>query len=258
MGSNEKSSALFSLIAILASNMTIPQANAAGIPAPVGDIYVQDFANVLTSNQKGELVELGMYLDNETGAQIAVLIVNSLDNRTIEDYAVQAFRDYGLGGAEKNNGVLFLLSLEEREMRIEVGYGLEGVPPDAKTGRIMDNYAMPYLKQNEIDQAVMSTFKQLFNEVASEYNLEQGYIYENEEYQESEGPSPLTIMIFTFIILGIVFLDFRFLGGAFTLTLIKILAALARNGGGRGGGGGGGPRIGGGGSSGGGGASRRW
>ena len=250
----------FTLTALFATSVLGNHAHAALVPAPVGDIYVQDFAHILTFNQKKKLIALGTYLDDQTGAQIAVLTINSLNNRTVEDYAVQALREYRLGGAEKNNGVLLLLSLQEREIKIEVGYGLEGALPDAKVGRILDTEALPFLKNDEIDSAIMNTYKKLFTEVSSEYQLNTEAVPDVYEdgYQDSEGPSLLTILIFTFIVLGIVFLDIRFLGGAFTLTLLKILVALARRGGGGGGPGGGGPRIGGGGSSGGGGASRKW
>jgi uncharacterized protein len=232
------------------------------IPDPAGDIYVQDFANVLSENEKQELIELGTYLDDQTEAQIAVLTVQSLENETVEEYALEAFRQYGLGGKKHDNGVLLLLALDERKIKVEVGYGLEGALPDGKIGRILDSYALPYLENNEINLAIVNTYKQLFNEVAKEYHLDQQADAEGFEYTETEdGPSLLTVIIFTLIFLGIIFLDYRFLGGAFTLTLLRILAAILRNGGGRGGGGFGGgssPRTGGGGSSGGGGASRGW
>ena len=78
---------------------------------------------------------------------------------------------YGLGSAEKNNGVLLLLSLEDRKIKIEIGYGIEEILSDAKTGKILDSYALPYSVKDEIDLALMNTYKQLFNEVASGYQL---------------------------------------------------------------------------------------
>ncbi|MFD1705305.1 TPM domain-containing protein [Siminovitchia sediminis] len=230
---------------------------AASIPKPVGDIYVQDFANVLSENEEQELVELGRYLDDQTQAQIAVLTVESLENETVEEYALQAFREYGLGSKENDNGVLLLLAPQERKIRIEVGYGLEGALPDGKAGRILDSYALPYLEQNQMNLALMNTYKQLFNEVSQEYNLQKTADAEGIEYNNTESISPFTMLILILIFAGLIFLDYRFLGGAFTLTIIRMLAAILSRGGG-GGGGFGGPRSGGGGSSGGGGASRGW
>lgn len=236
------------------------QGFAANIPDPVGDIYVQDFANVLSEKEKQELVELGKYLDDQTEAQIAVLTVESLGKETVEEYALEAFRQYGLGGKTTDNGVLLLLSLNDRKIRIEVGYGLEGALPDGKVGRILDSYALPYLEKDEVNSAIINTYKQLFNEVGKEYNVDKEADAKGFEYTETDdGPSLLTVIIFILIFAGLVFLDFRFLGGALSLSLLRMLAAILQNGGGRGGGGGGGfPRSGGGGSSGGGGASRGW
>ncbi len=230
------------------------KAVAANIPDPVGDIYVQDFAHVLSDNEKNELIELGKYLDDHTQAQIAVLTINSLENEAVEEYALEAFRQYGLGNAEKDNGVLLLLAPKEHKIRVEVGYGLEGALPDGKVGRILDSYAIPYLEQDEINLAITNTYKQLFNEVSKEYSLDKQADAEGVEYSQTESLSPLSVLIFILIFAGIIFMDFRFLGGAFTLSLLRMLAAILN----RGGGGGGGPRSGGGGSSGGGGASRSW
>lgn len=234
------------------------KAAAANIPDPVGDIYVQDFAHVLSDNEKNELTELGKYLDDHTQAQIAVLTINSLENEAVEEYALEAFRQYGLGDAEKDNGVLLLLAPKEHKIRVEVGYGLEGALPDGKVGRILDSYAIPYLEQDEINLAITNTYKQLFNEVSKEYSLDKQADAEGVEYSQTESLSPLSVLIFILIFAGIIFMDFRFLGGAFTLSLLRMLAAILNRGGGGGGGFGGGPRSGGGGSSGGGGASRSW
>lgn len=232
------------------------QVHAANVPSPVGDIYVQDFADVLSNEQKKELNELGTFLDEQTGAQIALLSVESLEGQQVEEYALEAFRQYKLGSEKKNNGVLLLLALNDRKIRIEVGYGLEGPLPDGKVGRILQSYALPYLDEENYSMALMNTYKQLFNEVSAEYKLDHQTDTKAFESETSDGPSLITIIIFSFIALGIVFLDMRFLGGAFTLSILRVLAMILSRGGG--GGSSGGPRSGGGGSSGGGGASRGW
>ncbi|RWR08468.1 TPM domain-containing protein [Siminovitchia fortis] len=241
-----------SFLVLFFFSITGLKVEAANIPDPVGDIYVQDFAHVLSADEKNELIELGRYLDDHTQAQIAVLTVNSLENESVEEYALQAFRQYGLGSTEKDNGVLLLLAPQDSKIKVEVGYGLEGALPDGKVGRILDSYALPYLEQNEINLAITNTYKQLFNEVSKEYNLDKQVEAEGIEYNQTEGLSPLAMLILILMFAGIIFLDFRFLGGAFTLTILRMLAAVVNRGGG------GGPRSGGGGSSGGGGASRSW
>ncbi|WP_338448005.1 TPM domain-containing protein [Niallia oryzisoli] len=239
----------------------IAAAEDAQIPSPIGDIYVQDFAGVLSDQEKQELLSIGRSVENQTTAQIVVLTVDSIGERTVEEYANEVFRQYGIGNEEENNGVLLLIGMnpspgmETRPLRIEVGYGLEGRLPDGKVGRILDDITIPYLKNEQPNLAITETYKVLANEVFTEYGIEDGkptIEQPNVQTTEDEGggiPSWLLVIIVVIVL----FLDFKFFGGFLTHLLLSILS----RGGGRGGGGDG-PRGGGGGSSGGGGASRGW
>ena len=220
------------------------------IPAPVGDIYVQDFANVLNQTERTELINLGRNIEDQTTAQIAVLTVSTIGDRPMEEFANAAFRQYGIGNNEKNNGVLLVLSLQERKVRIEVGYGLEGRIPDGKAGRILDEYAIPYLKNQQPNTAIVETYKALAKEVLAEYGNEGDVNKQTQAAGEKGLGIPGWLMVI--VIIGVVFLDFKFFGGTLTYLLLSIIS----RGGGRGGGGG--SRGGGGGSSGGGGAGRGW
>ena len=232
------------------------------IPAPVGDIYVQDFANLLSEQERTELRSIGRSIEKQTTAQIAVLTVDSIGDRSIEEYANEAFRQYGIGNKEKNNGVLLVIGMnpspgmDNRPLRIEVGYGLEGRLPDGKVGRILDDITVPYLQNQEPNSAIIETYKILANEVLAEYGIEQGQQSVQQPEQQPTEDEGLGIPAWLLIIIVVVvlFLDFKFFGGALTHILLAILS----RGGGRGGGGGGGSNSGGGGSSGGGGASRGW
>lgn len=214
------------------------------IPDPVGDIYVQDFANVLTEEEKTKLAAVGKALDDQTSTQVAVLTINSLDGTDIDTFANDAFRKYKLGTADKNNGVLLVLALNEQKIRIETGYGLEGVLPDGKAGRILDEYAIPHLINNEPGTAITETYQMITQTVSGEYSAD------GKTTAETKSPIPVWLIVILIVIL--VFLDFKFFGGALSYTLLSI---LSRRGGG---GGGSGPRGGGGGSAGGGGAGRGW
>ena len=224
------------------------------IPTPVGDIYVQDFADVLTADEENQLKSIGRNLEDQTTAQVAVLTVNTIGDKTIAEYANEAFRQYGVGSKEENNGVLLVLAMNERQVRIEVGYGLEGRIPDGKAGRILDDQAIPYLKQNQPNQAVINTYETLVNEVAAEYGvkIEGQQITENQATSDKGIDFPAWLLIII-IVIG-VFLDFKFFGGAITYFIFSIISRGGRGGGGSSGG----PNGGGGGSSGGGGAGRGW
>lgn len=239
------------LTVLLAISMSGSIVNAE-IPNPSGDIYVQDFAKVLTDGERSELIELGKQLDDQTKAQIAVLTVPTLNDQDIESYANNAFRKYQLGDKDLNNGVLLLLATEDKAIRIEVGYGLEGALPDGKVGRILDQYAIPYLKENKMNSAIVNTYKQLLNEVANEYNL--GDVTQAEPFKENRSIfSYWKVIVISIGLIILIIIDMKFWGGTLTYLLLNILSAVMRNGGGSGG-----SRGGGGGSSGGGGASRKW
>ncbi|MGP7817874.1 TPM domain-containing protein [Niallia sp. 01092] len=219
------------------------------IPKPIGDIYVQDFANLLSKAEKQELNHIGRSLEEQTTAQVAILTVQTTEEKTIEEFANEAFRQYGIGNKQKNNGVLLVLATEDKKVRIEVGYGLEGRIPDGKAGRILDEYTLPYLKNQEPNKAITETYKVLVKEVYAEYGIDDQQLKAEKPAETNDFPMWLIIII----VIIVLFIDIKFFGGAFSYMILSILS----RGGGRGGGGGG-PQGGGGGSSGGGGASRGW
>lgn len=235
------------------------QVNPADIPTVRGDVYVQDTAGVLTPEQRAQLVNLGRELEQKTGsAQLAVLTVSTTHGAVPEEYATAAFRKFGLGDPKKNNGVLLFLATQDRKIRVEVGYGLEGTLPDGKVGRILDTYAIPYLKNNQIDIAILTTYKVLANEIAAGYGVDGAKPMPNEpseqrQVQELSWWSSLPWGMKLVIGIGVamlLFLDFKYFGGAITYSLLSMFRGR--------GGGGGGSAGGRGGSSGGGGAGRGW
>ncbi|WP_425590242.1 TPM domain-containing protein [Fictibacillus sp. B-59209] len=215
--------------------------SAAKIPAPTGDIYVQDYANILNQQQEAELLSLGRQLEDQTTAQLAVLTVKSIGSEPIENYANKAYRTYGLGTKKADNGVLLVVAMSQKKIRIEVGYGLEGAIPDGKAGRILDENAIPYMKQGKPDSAVTQTYQALVKEIKQEYKGQ-----DNPPPKEKKK-DPFS-WFYILIIVVVIFLDVKFFNGFLTYMILSMISR----------GGGGGRRGGGGGSSGGGGAGRGW
>lgn len=145
--------------------------NVIGIVKPTSNFYVNDYAGVLSLKTENYIMQANVDLEQKTGAQIVVVIVNSLDGKTIEEYATELFRNFGIGDKNKNNGVLLLCSTGDRMFRIEVGYGLEGRLTDGKTGRIQDEYIIPYLRNNNYDEGIKNGFSAVLQEVATEYGV---------------------------------------------------------------------------------------
>lgn len=227
-------------------------------PAPTSSIYVQDYAGVLSGDTKARINSLGSRLAAKTKAQVVVVTVPTVGDTPIEEYALAVLRQWGIGDKTLNNGVLMLVAVQDRRSRIEVGYGLEGALPDAKTGRIQDEYMIPYFQQGDYNRGVLNGYLALVNEVAKEYRVEAPDAKARPVQSPAPGVSwwdnlPWWVQVaFGLGILLLFIIDWVFFGGAFTLL---ILSLLRRGGGGGFGGGGGGF---GGGSGGGGGSSRRW
>ena len=129
--------------------------------------YAQDNAGVLQDSTRDYINKLGRELRSKTKAQVAVVTVDTLDGYTVEEYATQLFRKYGLGDAKLNNGCLLLVAVKDHKLRIEVGYGLEGPLPDGYTGTVRDQYLIPAFKKNDFDQGISAAYTELVKKVAA-------------------------------------------------------------------------------------------
>lgn len=157
---------------VLLAALCLPAMAKQDYPQPTNDFFVNDFAGCLTAEDAAYMQSLGEALYNSTRAQVVVVTVDSLDGESIEDYAIGLGREWGIGDKDTDSGVLLLLSAGDREVRIEVGYGLEGRLTDGKTGRILDNYAIPFLKENDFSTGLRQAYAVLVNEVYAEYGME--------------------------------------------------------------------------------------
>lgn len=109
--------------------------------------FINDYTGTLDEGEKESLENLVQSIERETSSEIAVAIIDNLGGDSIEDYANELFNGWGIGKKEKNNGVLMLVVLKERNIRIEVGYGLEPVLPDGLCGRIIRNSISPEFRK---------------------------------------------------------------------------------------------------------------
>ncbi|WP_313469055.1 TPM domain-containing protein [Carnobacterium sp.] len=149
-----------------------PSATAADLPEATSDFYVYDETGMLTLETKELIMKINNYYEQtDEKPQIVVAVVNSLAGETIEQFSVDLFEKWKIGNPAYDNGVLILLALDEREIRFEIGYGLEGVLTDGKTGRILDNN-LTYLSDNQYNDGVKHIFMDTAVEVDKEYHYE--------------------------------------------------------------------------------------
>ncbi len=132
---------------------------------PVG--YVNDFAALIDEEEQSQL-ELQLSEVAKGGNEIAIATINTLEGDDIESYANNLFREWGVGGVESNRGILIVIAKEEREVRIEVGYGLEGEVPDVIANRIIDSAMVPELREDQYGKAMLAGVAALLAELEVE------------------------------------------------------------------------------------------
>jgi uncharacterized protein len=218
-----------------------------------------DNANILDEYDRAQLERKLVALDDSTSNQIAVVTVNSLNDEPIEEVATKTFREWGIGNKKTNNGVLVLIAVADKKIRIEVGYGLEGAIPDIIANNIIVNDLRPAFRQNNYYDGINKAVDDLSKAAVGDYKIKR------ERNNVGNGSATGSVFKFIFIIIiVIVLLAARSGGGGggggFLTGMIlgNMLSGGGRSGGDWGGGGGGSFGGFGGGSSGGGGASGGW
>jgi uncharacterized protein len=139
------------------------------IAKPNPPTLVTDVAGVLTPEQKQALENKLVAIDDSSSNQIAVVIIPSLDGYPKEEYATKLFRDWGIGNKKTNNGILLLIAINDREIRIEVGYGLEGAIPDITALNIIDNDIKPAFKVGNYYEGIDQRKQDLSQKEAEDY-----------------------------------------------------------------------------------------
>ncbi len=117
---------------------------------------VTDTAGIISSQEEQALNQYLSQLNSQYGIQLAVLTIPSLEGEQLELYSIQVVDEWQLGSAEKDNGALLLVALDEREIRIEVGYGLEAVLTDALSSQIIRQIITPYFQQGHYGTGIIA------------------------------------------------------------------------------------------------------
>ncbi len=139
------------------------------IPKPLG--YVNDYAHILKPETVRKLNRILAELKEKTGVEIAVVTVKKVEGGDIFDYSVELFEKWGVGQKGKDNGVLFLVDVGDRKLRIDTGYGMEGILPDGLLGRIRDRYIIPYFKMGDYDKGVLNGVLAIVSVIEKSYHV---------------------------------------------------------------------------------------
>lgn len=141
-------------VALAAAVLTAQDERALDLPKPAA--RVNDYAGVLDPSERAALEDEIRALDRATSAEVAVVTVTSLGGLSVEDYAERLFNTWGIGKAAADNGVLVLVSAGDRQMRIEVGYGLEGVLPDGLAGAVIRETFLPEFRDGRMREGLLA------------------------------------------------------------------------------------------------------
>jgi uncharacterized protein len=239
--------------------VAVATAQAAELDFPPLTGRVNDRAGLLSERDQRELEAALARFERETTDQIVVVTVESLQGLPIEDYGYQLGRYWGIGQKGKDNGALLIVAPEEREVRIEVGYGLEGELTDAQSRTIIESRILPHFRDGDFAAGIRGGVAAMIETLGGSYDPALAPVQVGER-EPAPSPFPLVIAlpIIVIIVLNLLFSQRRrerFRGYGPPIILPGDWGA--RNSG-FGGGGRSGGFSGGGGSFGGGGASGRW
>ena len=179
-------------------------------PEPVG--YVNDYAEVISPDHESRLTQLIAEVEEKTTAEIAIATVKTAHPQPIDMYAVELFTRWGVGKRGKDNGVLIVMALEERQVWIEVGYGLEAVLPDGFCGDVYRQVLVPNFQRSEYGEGLFLATAAISQRIGSEYGVEISGGAETPEVGSRRGPARFLSVVWVIIFLSMMLLVFRRMG----------------------------------------------
>lgn len=192
------------------------------VPPPAG--YINDLADMISPHTETRLLRVLQSLELSDSTQIAILTINSLEGEVLEELSIKALNTWGVGQKDKDNGVLVLVAKKERKIRIEVGYGLEGVLTDLLAGRIIDTIITPLFTKGRFDEGFEAGIGAIVKATRGEYKAD-GRRMRNRSHRQEPPP------LFNYLFFGIAIIAFLgrgskkrgMLTGAIILPLVFFL-----------------------------------
>ncbi len=182
--------------------------------------YVTDETSTLTQSQITSLETKLSNFEKETSNQVVVYIIATLGGESLEETSYEIAEKNGIGQKSKNNGVLLFIVLNDRKLRIEVGYGLEGALPDALSGQIIRKEITPYFKQAKYYEGINAGVDAIIAATKGEYTQDKKYS-EKEENDFGVGCCGVPILVLVI---------FLFFGVFFVISVIRAIFGRGKKG----------------------------
>ena len=197
----------FSLLFILAATIKVW-----AVEGPPAD-YIEDRAGIIDASTKAGLSSRLKSLNEKTGIQMVVLTVPSTEGIAIEEYSIERAQKWGIGQKGKDNGILFVVAVNDKKYRIEVGYGLESVMPDSLAGSIGRQYMVPKFRQGDFSGGINDAANAVIGTVAKAYGTEVEGAAPAAPVKQSRGkgksiPSAFFLLFIAIIVLSRIFSPF--------------------------------------------------
>jgi uncharacterized protein len=173
-------------------------------PRPQGAI--NDFASVIPLEARAAMENLAEELLQKTGTAVVVATVNTVEDNDPDTYANELYASWGIGKKGEDKGVLIFLAVQERKIRIETGYGVEGILPDGLVGSILDQYMVPYLRQNDCGKGLLNGMLAVGQVIAKDAGVTLGDGYQPISARQQKGPGGLGLfpILLLFIMLYLI------------------------------------------------------
>jgi len=138
-------------------------------PKPTG--LMNDFAGLIPQGEKRKMEILANEVLQKTGTSVVVVTIPTIGDGDAATYANELYQTWGIGKKGEDKGVLIFLTLKERRIRIETGYGVEGILPDGRVGEILDRYAVPFLKKGQFETGLYNALAAVSQVIAKDANV---------------------------------------------------------------------------------------
>ena len=165
---------------------------------------VVDEAGVIDDNTKSQLNSYLTAVNDQTGVQVAVLTVQSLAGEDIESFSMRTAEAWRLGQKGKDNGALLVVAVEDRKLRIEVGYGLEGTLTDTKCGLIIRSTITPYFKSGDYSSGIAAGVKQIVSFATNNAVIAGTEAPQTQDTESSDIAGTMAVVVFFIIFFGII------------------------------------------------------
>ncbi len=191
-----------SFLSLLAGFCLLSSSFALAVPELKG--RVNDNAGIINKSTEEELNQYLTSLDEQTGVQMVVLTIPSLEGEDISSYSIKVAEKWGIGHSGKDNGALLLVAYEERSLRIEVGYGLEDSLTDAKCGLIIRNVIIPQFKDGDYSEGILKGIKNMGGIASGNVELVDKDVLEEDSGDDSDIGFIFSLvwLIFFFIVIS--------------------------------------------------------